>query len=413
MDCCDQPGLLPISQALVAMKNEITPISDTEYVPLSRALNRVSADDIHSPMFVPPFDNSAMDGYAVRISDLHQSKTLKLIGSVYAGQTYTKGWPKGTCIRITTGAPIPQHCDAVVMQELTSLQGDSVTFNIEPETLKVGSNIRPMGDDIHLNETVITKGTRLTARDLPLLASLGIDSVKVYRKPRVAFFSTGDELVDAEHTITQGQIYDSNRYIVESLLSKMGCDAFHLGIIPDEPELLAKTFKHAASIADIVISSGGVSVGDADFTKSVLEEEGKINFWKLAMKPGKPFAFGQLNHALFCGLPGNPVSAFVTFYVLVQPLIECLSGHCHWKAPSALPAKLTSPIKKRPGRADFQRGFYEVVDGGITVTAINNQSSGAFKSLSLANCFITLDIDEQNKDIGDNVTIQPFNHLLQ
>lgn len=410
MGCCDAPGLMPIEDAMEKMLSPIKPIQTTLKLPLADAIGYVLAEDILSPIFVPPFDNSAMDGYAIRLADLAQNNVMPLAGKSFAGQPFEGEWPQGHCVRIMTGAKIPEGCDAVIMQENTQVTDAGIQFN--QTDVKPQNNIRPMGDDITQGATVLAKGARLTARDIPMIATLGISHVTVVRKPRVAFFSTGDELKPLGETLEDGQIYDSNRYGIKPLIENFGCEAIDLGIIPDCPETLKATFEQAQTLADVVVTSGGVSVGEADYTKDILEELGEIGFWKLAIKPGKPFAFGKLSTAWFCGLPGNPVSAVLTMYVLVQPLLAKLAGHSEWQAPESIPAITRSAFKKAPGRTDYQRGIYSIENGQFVVETTGNQSSGAFRSMSLANCFVVLERERGRIEAGETVNIQLFNSTL-
>ncbi|MDD1783701.1 molybdopterin molybdotransferase MoeA [Enterovibrio sp. ZSDZ35] len=410
MGCCDTPGLMPVSTAIETLLNDTTPITATETVSLINAQNRITSEDILSPINVPPFANSAMDGYAVRCEDLVATQTLPLAGKSFAGVPFEGDWPKGTCIRIMTGAEIPEGADAVIMQEQTSVEGDNVTFTVLPVAQQ---NIRPMGDDVKTGDVVIPKGTLLTPREVPLLATLGIADVPVMRRPTVAFFSTGDELRQVGETLGKGEIYDSNRYTIRAMLEKMHCEAIDLGVVPDCPEKLREAFLHAADIADVIVTSGGVSVGEADYTKDILDQEGEVGFWKIAIKPGKPFAFGRVKGALFCGLPGNPVSVLVTLHVLVQPLLAKLSGHTQWQPTIQLKAKAESRFKKSPGRADYQRAVYRLDENGdLIVGTTGNQGSGAFSSLSVANCFAVLEQDRGHVEVGESVTIEPFNAVL-
>ncbi len=410
MACCDAPGLMPIEEAMEKMLSRIEPIQSTLQLPLAEALGYVLAEDILSPIFVPPFDNSAMDGYAIRIADLQSTKTLPVAGKSFAGQPFTEQWPHGTCVRIMTGAKIPQGCDAVIMQENTQVTDNGILF--QQETIKPQENIRPTGDDIKQGDIVLPKGARLSPRDIPMIASLGVSHVNVVRKPKVAFFSTGDELKPLGQALEEGQIYDSNRYGIKPLIENFGCEPIDLGIIPDCPETLKQTFEKAQSLADVVVTSGGVSVGEADYTKDILEQLGEIGFWKLAIKPGKPFAFGELENAWFCGLPGNPVSAVLTMYVLVQPMLAKLAGHTEWTAPESIPAITKAGFKKAPGRTDYQRGIYSIENGQFVVESTGNQSSGAFRSMSLANCFVVLERERGRVEAGETVQIQLFNSTL-
>ncbi|WP_105902034.1 molybdopterin molybdotransferase MoeA [Vibrio gangliei] len=414
MGCCDTPGLMPIDTAINKMLESITPISQTRTVALDEAIGHVLSADICSPMNVPPFDNSAMDGYAVRACDLEKSSQMPVVGKSFAGQPYDGEWPQGSCIRIMTGAQIPTGCDVVIMQEQAQVSGDMIDFS-QALPVKAKQNIRPIGDDITQGALVLPKGHRLTTRDIPLIATLGIPMVPVYHKPKVAFFSTGDELKPLGAELKAGEIYDSNRYGIKVMLEKFGCEAIDLGVIPDDKSLLKQAFQQAQEQADVVITSGGVSVGEADYTKEILDELGEIGFWKIAMKPGKPFAFGHLlatnerQQALFCGLPGNPVSAMLTFYILVQPLLAKLAGNSEWKAQPNIPAISKTPFKKAPGRTDYQRGIYSINEQGqIEVSTTGNQSSGAFRSMSIANCFVVLEQERGRVDVGETVKIQLF-----
>ncbi|MCK6263623.1 molybdopterin molybdotransferase MoeA [Vibrio sp. ZSDE26] len=410
MGCCDAPGLMPLEDAMDKMLSRIKPIQTTLTLPLADALGYVLAENVLSPIFVPPFDNSAMDGYALRLADLNETKTLPLAGKSFAGLPFEGDWPAQTCIRIMTGAKIPTGCDAVVMQENTEVTQQGIV--ISQENIAPQNNIRPLGDDIRQGDIVLEKGARLTPRDIPMIASLGISHIVVIRKPKVAFFSTGDELKPLGEPLEDGQIYDSNRYGIKPLIENFGCEAIDLGIIPDCQETLKSTFEKAQSLADVVVTSGGVSVGEADYTKDILEELGEIGFWKLAIKPGKPFAFGALDNAWFCGLPGNPVSAMLTMYVLVQPMLAKLGGHTQWKEEPSIPATTKTAFKKGPGRTDYQRGIYSLEDGKFVVETTGNQSSGAFRSMSLSNCFVVLERERGRVEIGETVQIQLFNSTL-
>lgn len=410
MSCCDNQSLMPVETAIDTLIEQTHTISQTEIVSLEKAMHRITATDIHSPINVPPFANSAMDGYALRIEDLQQNKALPLVGKSMAGLPFNAELPENSCIRIMTGAVVPKGANAVVMQEKTQDIDGLIHFQSQP---KEQENIRPIADDVKQGELVLTKGKWLTLREISLLASLGIKEVQVVRKPKVAFFSTGDELKQIGETLSEGEIYDSNRYCIKNWLEQMNCQIIDLGVIPDDKNQIRNAFLTASQQADLVISSGGVSVGDADFTKEVLEEEGQIGFWKIAIKPGKPFAFGTINQSLFCGLPGNPVSVLVTLHVLVQPLLAKLSGHSQWQASTKLPAIAESSFRKQPGRMDYQRAVYSINNQGtLIVSSINNQGSGAFSSLSKANCFAVIEKDRGNIEVGEIVQIELFNSAL-
>ena len=404
----DTSGLLPLSDALQGMLEQLACCCDSEQQPLPEALGRVLASDIASPLAVPPFDNSAMDGYAVRLSDLTAGTPLIMAGKAFAGQPYQGEWPAGHCVRIMTGAPVPADTDAVVMQEETQADGDRITFLAQPEP---GQNIRRAGSDIGKGACVLPAGTRLTPREMPLLASLGVATVTVRRPLKVAIFSTGDELKPVGTPLAHGDIYDSNRYGVRAMLARMGCDCLDLGIIPDDPAQLRAAFIRADEEADVLITTGGVSVGEADFTKQLLDELGEIGFWKLAIKPGKPFAFGRLPRAWFFGLPGNPVSAMVTFDQLVQPALAKLAGQ-HFERPLQLQAIAAEPLKKSPGRLDFQRGILSQGPNGLEVRSTGSQDSAVFSSLSRANCYIVLERERGRVAVGETVTVEPFGGLL-
>ena len=404
-------GLISLEDAQHKMLAQLTPITESLELTLPEAAGRITACAVTSPIDVPPFNNAAMDGYAVRLAEVASGQPLQVAGKAFAGAPFSGEWPAGSVIRIMTGAPVPAGCDAVVMQEETRLQDNNIVITAP---VNAGQNIRLTGDDIRAGHQVLAAGVRLGAAELPLLASLGIATVKVLRKLRVAIFSTGDELQPVGQPLAAGQIYDTNRFAISLMLHKLGCEVIDLGIIKDDPTALRSAFTEADRQADVVISTGGVSVGEADFTKSMLEELGVISFWKLAMKPGKPFAFGRLANSWFCGLPGNPVSAVVTFYQLVQPLLATLTGQTASALPTRLRVRTATALKKSPGRLDFQRGVLrQNSQGEPEVISTGAQGSHVYSSFSQANCFIVLDRERGPVAAGEWVDVEPFNPLLE
>ncbi|MFO6422364.1 molybdopterin molybdotransferase MoeA [Motilimonas sp. KMU-193] len=413
MGCCDTPGLKPIESALADMLAAVSPCTQVLSIDLDQAIGYTLASAIHSPMSVPPFNNSAMDGYAFRQQDLEQYKTLNLVGKAFAGAPFTGDLPLGACVRIMTGAPIPAGADTVEMQENTHVeqtaQEPRVTFQ---QSTRLGQHVRLAGEDIRQGQTLFDKGHTLRSRDIPLLASLGIAKLAVFAPLKVAIFSTGDELKPLGSALAPGQIYDSNRYCLRAMLSKLNVEVIDFGIIADEPAQLTQTFLQADQQADVVITSGGVSVGEADYTKDILEQIGEIGFWKLAIKPGKPFAFGKLTNSVFFGLPGNPVSALVTLSQLAIPVMQKMAGSLP-KEPTRLTAIASHDLRKSPGRTDFQRGIYHVnAAGEFEVTSTGSQGSGVFSGMSKANCFIILEQQRGNVTAGEKVTIELFADYL-
>ncbi|MCG7925097.1 MAG: bifunctional molybdopterin-guanine dinucleotide biosynthesis adaptor protein MobB/molybdopterin molybdotransferase MoeA [Candidatus Thiodiazotropha taylori] len=402
---------LRVAAAREAIQSGIKPILTTERLALRDALGRVLAEPIVSPLDVPGHTNSAMDGYALKGSDL-QSSTItsyKLIGTTVAGQPFQGQCQSGECIRIMTGAPMPEGTDTVIMQEQARLdESQMVSFTSQH---KQGQNVRHAGEDIAKGSSVLEPGRRLTAADLGVMASLGFGEVSVRRRPRVAFFSTGDELRGIGETLREGDVYDSNRYSLYGMLKNCGVDLLDMGVIRDDPEALRQAFQAAAEEADMVISSGGVSVGEADYTKKILQQLGEIHFWKIAMKPGRPLAFGELGETRFFGLPGNPVAVMVTFYQFVLPAIHYLATGKPYQ-PFTLRAVCQDALRKRPGRYEFIRGVFSSADDGqLKVESVGQQGSGILTSMSRGNCFILLPESCAGVTEGDQVEIQPFASL--
>lgn len=403
-------GLIPLETALEKMLSRISAVSETQTLALLQAAGRITAAPVISPIDVPGFDNSAMDGYAVRMADIASGVRLPVAGKAFAGQPFSGVWPQGTCIRIMTGAPVPVGTDAVIMQEDADVSDDGIGFTAP---IRAGQNIRRRGEDIIEGTAIIESGRKLSAAELAMIASLGIKEVQVYRPIKAAVFSTGDELRLPGESLADGQIYDTNRLAVHLMLSQLGCEVIDLGIIPDNEDALRAAFHQADLQADVVISSGGVSVGEADYTKQILEELGEVGFWKLAIKPGKPFAFGRLSNSWFCGLPGNPVSAAVTFYQLVQPLLARLSGQKGLALPARLRVRTAEKLKKTPGRLDFQRGILKTgTNGELEVHSTGHQGSHIFSSFSQANCFVVLERERGQVEAGEWVDVEPFNALF-
>ncbi len=400
-------NLLSVDEALVRIRDALPTLQGFETLHLRDALGRTLHEDILSPINVPGYDNSAMDGYAFRHTDQSETDTttLQVVGSSFAGKPFSGNVGKGEAVRIMTGAVIPDGCDTVVMQEMTERADDRVTISA---TLAAGANVRYAGEDLQEGKPVLNRGQRLNPAELGLLASLGIPEVRVSRRLRVAIFSTGDELRSLGQPLGEGQIYDSNRYSLYGMLQRLGADILDMGVIADQREAVRQAFEHASHTADVVITSGGVSVGEADYVKETLDALGQVGFWKIAMKPGKPLAFGQINGTTFFGLPGNPVSAMATFYQIVQPSLRHLQGQQETQ-PLRLQARCIETLKKRPGRRDFQRGLLESdADGQLTVRGIGNQGSHVLSSMSRANCFIILAEESGTVEVGNMVTVEPF-----
>lgn len=400
-------GLLSVADARARIDALVTPINGTEQLPIRSALNRILAIPVISSINVPPYTNSAMDGYALNGTDLPVSGTIRLniIGRAMAGAPFAGSVAPGQAVRIMTGAVIPEGADTVLMQEHVTADGEVIEIGSGHKT---GQNVRMAGEDMAIGATVLAPGKQLLPAEIGVLASLGIAEVRVTRRLRVAFFSTGDELRSLGEPLEAGQIYDSNRYTLHGMLSRLGVEILDLGVIRDDRDAIRQAFKDAAEVADVVITSGGVSVGEADFVKQTLDEMGKVDFWKIAMKPGKPLAFGKLDDAMFFGLPGNPVSVMATFYQFVQPALQKMMGM------SLLPAlTLKVPcaveLKKEPGRLEYQRGILQSdVDGNMSVTTTGRQGSHVLSSMSQSNCFIILSAECTGVHRGDPVVVQPF-----
>lgn len=410
--CADDfdPQSLPLETALGKILSSVEVINDTEILGLSEALNHISASDIPAKINVPSHPNSAMDGYAVKFSDLQQSPVmLEVRGKSLAGHPCKDVLEAGQCIRIMTGGVMPSGSDTVVIQEHAERQGDVVKIG---SGHKLGQNVRYAGEDIQQGDTVVTTGTRLTPSLLGLLASVGIVKIPCLRPLKVCIFSTGDELKPVGSPLQAGELYDSNRYTLRGMLHRLHADVTDLGVIPDDQDSLKEAFVKASKGYDAIITSGGVSVGEADFTKKVFEQIGDIDFWKIAVKPGRPVAFGKLGDGIYFGLPGNPVSVIVTFYMLVQPALHKMLSVQN-ADPMMLRAQCTTALRKRPGRVEIQRGVMKLsADGEITVSSTGPQGSGILSSVAQANCFIYLSTDTQSVEVGEYIQIIPFAGLV-
>lgn len=401
-------NLLSVDDALQRIRDELTPIQGFVRSSLRDAYGRTLAEAVTSPINVPGYVNSAMDGYAIASSALKQDETLQVCGTALAGAPWQGSMTPRQAVRIMTGAMLPEGADTVIMQEDVEREGESIRITGEH---RAGENVRQIGEDIRADSIVLEAGRRLGAAELGLLASLGIAEVTISRRLRVATFSTGDELSQPGQPLAKGQIYDSNRYALYGMLRALEVEHLDMGVIRDDRNAIRQAFQSAAAIADVVITSGGVSVGEADFVKQTLDELGQVNFWKIKMKPGKPLAFGRLGQAVFFGLPGNPVSSMATFYQIVQPSLRHMQGQAHHHALT-LRVRTASPLKKSPGRADYQRGILEMNEQGeMQVRSTGHQGSHILSSMSQANCFIVLAAESAAIPAGEWVTVQPFGLL--
>jgi molybdopterin molybdotransferase len=416
LSCADDydPNALPVDRARALIREFLVPVSAVERVNIRAALDRVLAADVESPLDVPGHDNSAMDGWAVRYADLNAAAetTLRRIGESFAGKPYAGEVTAGETVRIFTGAVMPRGADTVVMQERARETPGGVAISPGAVT-KVGQNRRYAGEDLVQGGIVFRKGQPVRPAELGMLASLGIGEVSVYRRLRVAFFSTGDELRSVGQPLAVGEIYDSNRYTLYGMLTRLNCEILDMGVVPDAPDLLESAFAGAAATADVVITSGGVSVGEADYVKALLDKLGEVLFWKIAMKPGRPLAYGRIGAAHFFGLPGNPVSVMVTFYEFVRDALLVLQGRADVGAMPMFKATLAAPIRKVPGRTEFQRAVLSPDGAGAwQVRTTGDQGSGILSSMSHANCFIVLPAATGNVDAGATVDVQLLEGLV-
>ena len=412
--CCDDThadAAIPLQEALNRIFAEIEPVQGSETLPLPDALGRVLDQDVISTIDVPSHTNSAMDGYALAASDLPAAgeTVLELVGTSWAGRPYEHNVGNGRCARIMTGAVMPTGTDTVIMQEHVERDDGKITIRAGH---KPGQHVRQAGEDIAAGDVAVARGILLRPAQLGVIASVGVSEVTVRRRPKAAFFSTGDELRGVGTTLAAGEIYDSNRYTISGMLRRLGFETVDLGVVPDDREAIEKAFRTAADAGDVVLTSGGVSVGEADYVTETLERIGEVNFWRVAIKPGRPLAFGTVAGTLFFGLPGNPVSVMATFYQIVQPALERLTGVDQVDPAVYVEAVCHSELRKKRGRLEVQRGILDQdADGTYHVRTTGRQGSGVLSSMSMANCFILLPMEQQTVKPGDSVRVQPFRGL--
>lgn len=400
------PNTMPVAQARQYIQQFLSPVTATENLSIRESLGRVLAANLISPCNVPNYNNSAMDGFAFKFSE--GVKIIKIIGTAFAGKPFIGEVKAGECVKIMTGAMLPAGADTVVMQEHVAQKSENITLL---NTITLGANVRLAGEDLSVGQTVLSAGHLMRPADLGLVASLGIAEVIVYRKLKVAFFSTGDELVSVGKPLLQGQVYDSNRYTLFGMLTRLGVALSDLGAVPDQPALLEATLLKAANENDVVITSGGVSVGEADYMKALLAKHGQVLFWKINMKPGRPLAYGKIGNAHYFGLPGNPVSTMVTFYQFVQTALTSLMGATPKPVPT-FNVECTQAIKKAVGRTEFQRGILFEENGTWKVKPTHAQGSAILSSMSQANCFIVLGESIGNLAAGALVKVQVLDGLI-
>lgn len=417
ISCADDydPESLQAAQAREIILGLVEPVQGSEHMAVRKALGRVLAEDVISTANVPGHDNSAMDGYAVRFADLEEGREtpLRLAGTAYAGRAYEGSVGAGECVRIMTGAVIPRNTDTVVIQEMVHAEGERI---VVPAGQRRGQNVRRAGEDLRAGQPALQAGKLLRPAELGLIASLGVAGVSVKRRLRVAFFSTGDELCSVGTPLKEGEVYDSNRYTICGMLTRLGCDVIDLGVVRDSPAAIEAAFRTAASQADAIVTSGGVSVGEADFTRGLMDKLGEVAFWKIAMRPGRPMAFGRIGSgntgAFLFGLPGNPVAVMVTFYQFVREALLKMMGVSPIEALPRFRVPCVTALKKRPGRSEFQRGVLFCDNGEWKVRATGAQGSGILSSMSEANCFIAVEPERGNVEPGEPVDVQPFEGLI-
>ncbi|MFV8449268.1 bifunctional molybdopterin-guanine dinucleotide biosynthesis adaptor protein MobB/molybdopterin molybdotransferase MoeA [Vibrio campbellii] len=405
--CCDtlSPAFLSVVQGQKKILSLVNTVAETEAFKIEDAYGRVLADHVVSPVNVPQYTNSAMDGYAIRGDDVER-ESYQVVAEVMAGHAYDQPLEVGQAVKIMTGAPTPINGDTVVMREQASQDGDTVTFN--GASIKTGQNVRQAGEDLAIGSDVFTAGTRLASPEMGMIASLGFGEANVFRKLKVAVFSTGDEVQAPGTEQKANSIYDSNRFTIMGMLEKLGCEILDFGILEDNEQLMIEALENASAQADVVMTSGGVSVGDADYIKLALDKLGQIDFWRINMRPGRPLAFGQINDKPFFGLPGNPVAVMVSFINFVEPALRKMQGEQGWK-PLKVSAIATENLRSRQGRTEFSRGIYELDETGrLTVRTTGKQGSGILRSMSEANCLIEISPAVDTVKAGESVTIIPL-----
>ncbi|MFH4400399.1 bifunctional molybdopterin-guanine dinucleotide biosynthesis adaptor protein MobB/molybdopterin molybdotransferase MoeA [Vibrio diabolicus] len=405
--CCDtlSPAFLSVVQGQEKILSLVNTVSEIEACKIENAYGRVLAEHIISPVNVPQYTNSAMDGYAIRSDDIERD-SYQVVAEVMAGHAYDQPLEVGQAVKIMTGAPTPLNGDTVVMREQASQEGDKVTFN--GANIKAGQNVRQAGEDLAIGSDVFTAGTRLASPEMGMIASLGFGEANVFRKLKVAVFSTGDEVQAPGTEQKANSIYDSNRFTIMGMLEKLGCEILDFGILEDNEQLMIEALENASAQADVVMTSGGVSVGDADYIKLALDKLGQIDFWRINMRPGRPLAFGQINNKPFFGLPGNPVAVMVSFINFVEPALRKMQGEQGWK-PLKVNAIATENLRSRQGRTEFSRGIYELDNTGrLTVRTTGKQGSGILRSMSEANCLIEISPAIDTVKAGESVTIIPL-----
>jgi molybdopterin molybdotransferase len=404
--CCDtlSPAFLSVTQGQEKILSMVNRVEGTETCSMVDASGRVLSNDITSPVNVPQYTNSAMDGYAIRGEDIGLAE-YQVVGEVMAGYAHNEPLLPGQAVKIMTGAPTPVGADTVIMREQSTQQGGIVTFSAD---IKVGQNVRQAGEDLAVGAAVFNQGQRLASPEMGMLASLGFGECTVFRKLKVAVFSTGDEVQAPGTEQKENSIYDSNRYTIMGMLQALGCEILDYGIIEDNEELMIQALEKASQNADVVMTSGGVSVGDADYIKLALDKLGQIDFWRINMRPGRPLAFGQINNKPFFGLPGNPVAVMVSFINFVEPALRKMQGEVDWQ-PLKVNAVATENLRSRQGRTEFSRGVYELDSRGqLTVRTTGKQGSGILRSMSEANCLIEISPAVDTVKVGESVTIIPL-----